>query len=153
MRRARLGLLLALAPLAALAPSPAAACTVSASGVAFGDYSFSDPGPTDGVGTINLGCHPSASPVISIDAGGSGSFAPRRMQNGVHRLNYNLFTNVARTIVWGNGSGGSSTFRPPSGTVTGGVRHFTVPVYGRIPAGQNAAAGTYSDTLIITVTF
>ena len=30
---------------------------------------------------------------------------------------------------------------------------FTVPVYGRLPAGQDIGGGSYIDTLIETVTF
>lgn len=152
MRRASLRPLALAAPALLLAPVPAAACTVSTGGVAFGTYSTSNASPTDSAGTLTLACHPSASPTISISAGDSGSFAPRRMRNGSFQLNYNLFTTAARTIVWGNGSGGTATVSP-TGSVSGGTRHFSVPVYGRIPAGQNAGAGSYADTLMVTVAF
>jgi spore coat protein U-like protein len=153
MRRARLPILAGAALAAAALAAPAEACTVSANGVAFGNYSFSNPAPTDGVGTISLNCHRNTtSPVVAIDAGNSGSFSPRRMRNGTRTLNYNLFTSASHSVVWGNGSSGTATVSP-SGTVSGNSRLFSVPVYGRIPAGQNAAAGSYSDTLMVTVTF
>jgi spore coat protein U-like protein len=135
-----------------LAPAPAHACTVTTIGVAFGTYSSSHGTPTDGVGGISLACHPAARPVIAIDAGSSGAYSERQMRSGTHQLGYNLFTDASRTVVWGNGSGGTATVSP-TGTVSAGVRQFSAPVYGRIPARQNAAAGSYGDTLMVTITF
>ena len=134
---------------------PAEACTVSVTGVAFGNYSPLSGTPRDGVGTVTLRCHPNVqSPVIALDAGGSGTFAARRMTNGPKALSYNLYTTAARIIVWGNGSGGSATVTGSGGTVTAGTRTFNVPIYGRIPERQNdLTPGAYSDTLFATITF
>ena len=35
----------------------------------------------------------------------------------------------------------------------GGVRHYRNTIYGRIPALQAVGAGTYVDTVTITVTY
>jgi spore coat protein U-like protein len=130
------------------------ACTVSAQPVAFGNYSAIAPAPLDGVGAVIARCHPNVHNfTISVSAGGSGTFAQRRMANGVHRLNYNLYTSAARVVVLGTGAGGSATLPVSGGTVSAGVRTFNVPIHGRIFAGQQVAEGPYSDLLFITVTY
>ena len=50
----------------------------------------------------------------------------------------------ARTVVWGDGTDGSSLFAAPEGNVQ-------ALVYARIPAGQDVAAGAYTDTLVVTI--
>ena len=48
--------------------------------------------------------------------------------------------------VWG---GTAASDVPHTGTGT----ETSLTVYGRIPAGQNVPAGSYSDTVVATVTF
>lgn len=145
MRRASL-FAAAVTAIGCAATSAEAACTVSTTSVAFGVYSPTSPTALAGYGSVRLDCHPSDSPVIAIGAGNSGSFALRRMSNGVSNLNYNLYTSAAMSLVWGDGTGGSVTVSAPK-------KVSTSIVYGRIPAGQNVSAGAYSDTLIVTVSF
>ena len=77
----------------------------------------------------------------------------RRMSSGSDELNYNLYTNVNRNIVWGDGSSGSQSVTLTGGIVNAGTRRFTRTIYGRIPAGQQASFGSYADTLMVTITF
>ena len=138
---------------ALLFPSAAGAvtCTVSTVPVAFGTYNPTSTSPTDGVGTIHISCDkaPAVKP-ITISTGGSGTFANRVMKNGSWNLNYNLYTSVARTQIWGNGTGGTASVSY-GGAGTGPT--YTITVYGRIPASQNVGAGSYSDSLLVTITF
>jgi len=129
----------------------AATCTVSTVPVAFGSYDPRSSTPIDGVGTINIGCDkaPAVKP-ITISAGGSGLFTNRVMKNGSWNLNYNLYTSAARTQIWGNGTGGSVSVNY-GGPGTG--PSYSITVYGRIPASQNVGAGSYSDSLIVTISF
>jgi spore coat protein U-like protein len=62
-------------------------------------------------------------------------------------LNYNLFTDAARSAVWGDGTQGTSTL---SSKVQRN-KPWVATVYGRIPAGQNVPVGLYSDTLTVTI--
>jgi len=138
---------------ALLAASPAGACTISATGVTFGAYDPTSASNDDGTGSVALACPPSVSaPVVALEGGAYGSIAARRMRSGVYFLNYNLFTDPTRLILWGNGALGS-TVTLSGGTVTAGQRNFSRNIYGRIPAGQNVGAGTYGDTLVVTVIF
>jgi spore coat protein U-like protein len=139
---------------ASLLAGPAAiACSVSATGVAFGSYDPQQLTPTDGVGTVQLDCHRNSSPVISVSAGGSGSFLARRMSNGSSTLLYNLYTGPAMIIILGDGTGGSATMVPVAGSPSGSRRLHVGTIHGRIPALQNVTAGTYGDSLVITVSF
>jgi spore coat protein U-like protein len=131
-----------------------AACTISATGVPFGNYDPQSGSNDDGAGTIDVGCHPSdAAPTVSLSAGSSGTFSARTMLSGGNSLNYNLYTTSARNVVWGDGFGGTVTVTLTGGNVSGGVRSYTRSVFGRIPGGLNVPAGFYGDTITLTVTF
>jgi len=142
---------------------------VSATGVAFGAYNRLSMASADSTGTVTAQCTggggllsaENVSYTIQLNAGSSGSFSPRMMASGANLLNYNLYTTSARTTIWGNGSGGTSTI---GGAFTLGTCALFVlcsnetesrphTVYGRIPAGQNVPAGSYSDTITVTVTY
>lgn len=140
---------------ALLLPAPAqAACTISTVGVAFGVYDSLGGAPDDGTGTVNADCHPSdQSPVVALSPGLYGSYATRRMSSGSDELDYNLYTDLNRTIVWGDGSSGSQSVTLTNGVVSSGTRRFTRTIYGRIPAGQQASFGSYADMLVVTITF
>ena len=144
----------ALAALAALAAAdPAGACTVSVTGVAFGSYDTLSPASTDSAGMLTAVCHPSDQSLeVAISGGSSGSPLARTMRSGAEVLDYNLYADAARTTVWGDGTSGAMV-TITNGTVSAGQRTFNQPIYGRIPALQAVGAGTYSDNLVITVTF
>ena len=138
----------------ALAPVPAqAACTVTTVSVAFGAYDPTSGTPDDTAGSATARCKRNdPAPNIALSTGGSGTFFPRRMTGGTWTLNYNLYTNAARTIVFGDGTGGTATVNPPGVDVPGRTDYMAT-IYGRIPALQNVGAATYNDTVIVTVTW
>ena len=88
---------------------------------------------------------------VDLSTGSSGTYAQRTLRNGPSVLEYNLYTDVARTQILGDGSGGSSRITR-SFTALLSVDQ-TITVYGRIRSGQNVPAGSYSDTIIVTVTY
>ncbi|TMA59685.1 MAG: spore coat protein U domain-containing protein [Deltaproteobacteria bacterium] len=54
------------------------------------------------------------------------------------------------TIIWGDGTSGTQTFfvsNPPNNQNT------SVPLFGRIPAGQGTSSGPYSNTVTVTINF
>jgi spore coat protein U domain-containing protein, fimbrial subunit CupE1/2/3/6 len=145
------------AALAVLACAPAHAtvtsCVVSAGGVAFGLYDPTSPGALPSSGTITVNCTvPNGNnPVtIALSAGFSGSFGTRTMSSGLDTLSYNLYLDAAHSQVWGDGTGGSVT---DTQSVTHGKPSFSATVYGLMPASQNAAAGSYNDTITVTVNY
>lgn len=130
-------------------------CRISTTPVNFGVYDVFSSYVQDSTGTITVTCqNPEMKPlpvVISLNAGGSGTFNPRQMRasSGTDRLNYYLFTDPSRTVIWGDGTGGSSIV---SSQITKSTT-FNAVVYGRILPGQNVGVGNYSDVLTATVTW
>jgi spore coat protein U-like protein len=140
----------------------AADCTVSTSGVAFGVYDATLDAPTDATGSLTVTCtHVSGGATrvayaVALSAGNSGNYAQRLLRAAAATLNYNLFDSATRTRVWGNGTAGTvlvgkSLLVGPG--VGNNTRQESHPVYGRIPARQDAATGTYSDSILVTLTF
>lgn len=133
----------------------AASCEVGAGDLSFGAYNSADAAPVDSVGTILVQCDSGgASEVagfsIAIGPGFSGSFQPRAMQGAGDRLEYNLYVDSARSLVWGDGGGSMSVgveLNLPA------ERSAERLVYGRIPPGQAVAPGVYVDSLVVRIEF
>lgn len=102
-------------------------------------------------GTVTVTCTSGSAGVITLGQGvnadvGSDAAPVRRMLAGTDYLSYSLYSDTGRTSVWGNTE------------VTGVARTGTgaadaVTVYGSVAPGQNVPAGSYSDTVVATVTF
>jgi len=126
-------------------------CTITTSPADFGGYaSDSDVNAT---GTIDAFCSASSSATITLGQGAnpasiSTDASPsRRLSNGSGGfLNYNLYQDSSATLIWGN-TNGTGVVINDTGT---GV---TKTVYGKIPLGQNVPAGSYTDTVVATITF
>lgn len=125
-----------------------AQCSVSSSGVAFGAYDVLAPAPVDVTGTVTFSCLLALFPRITLSTGSSGTFVARTMKKGPESLTYNLYTDAARTVIWGDGTSGTGQYAPLL-LLLGG----TLTVYARLPASQNVSAGAYSDTVIVTLFF
>jgi spore coat protein U-like protein len=126
-----------------------AACAVSASNLSFGNYNPTLGSANDNQTSLLVTCTNGAGYNVGLDAGaGSGATpAARKMMNSTNALLYTLYRDSNRTLVWGD-SVGSNTL---ASTGTGAQQ--TVNIYGRIGAAQTAPAGSYSDTITVTVTF
>lgn len=127
-------------------------CNVSTTAVAFGNVNVISASNVDATGGVSVTCTSGTAWAASADAGaGTGaSLATRKMANGANLLNYVLYTDSARTSVWGDGVGGTtSTF---SGTGSGSAQASTI--YARVPSGQTSLpAGSYADTVTVTVAY
>lgn len=144
-------LLLAMLMLSPRAEALLASCTTSSTGVAFGSYNPVSATPTLASGTVTVTCSGIGllvSYTILLSGGGSGSVASRRMSAGARLLPYNVYTSSAYTTVWDNVTGVGGGFLIGLGSTS-----FNHPVYGRILAQQPAPAGSYSDSLVITVNY
>jgi spore coat protein U-like protein len=129
----------------AWAPAARAVCWIATTGPAFGPYDPLSPAPVDAAGSVQYVC--STPSKVSFSTGSSGNFASRAMQGAQGALMYNLFVDAARTQIWGDGTAGTVLPTVPAGLFR------SVPVYGRVPARQNVAAGSYSDSLVVTFIF
>ena len=129
-----------------------ATCGVSTTAVNFASYDVFSPAPNDSTGSVTVICDILSIPKVTVQIGpspSSGGFNPRKMKDpsSGDMLNYNLFTDATRSTVWGDGTQGTTT-------ITKAVpqnKPWVTTVYGRIPAGQNVSAGSYSDTLTVTI--
>lgn len=158
MTRSRaLVLVLAMGVCVTAAPGGAWAmsCSVGATAVNFGTYNPLSGTPDDATGTVTVTCDTLvglfASWTVALSTG-NGSYSPRLLKSGASSLSYNLYTTVAHTNVWGDGSGTTTLVSDHATLIIGAnVTHYTV--YGHIPAGQDAAAGSYTDTIVVTVNY
>lgn len=125
------------------------ACVVSNGTVAFPNYSPIDSVNVDQTGTFTVTCTKGTPGTLGLGLGANTSGGARRMANGTGEfLVYELYKEAAHTNVWGNSAPAWVTLaNAPSNLPQ------TQTVYGRIAPGQNVLAGSYSDTVTITLTY
>lgn len=118
--------------------------------LAFGTYDPLATGNLDGTGQVLVRCYQRVSVLlVKLGTGGSGTYFPREMTNGADDLEYNIYADAARTLVWGDGTSGTtylwaSRFGPAQGLAY---------AYGRTALGQDVSGGAYSDTVVVTIEF
>jgi len=132
----------------------AGSCTITnVVGVTFGSYDVFSNMPTDAVGNVTYRCIDLGTDLITIDLnkGNSNSYNSRTLKSSDDALNYNLYLDSGKNIIWGNGTESSSHYGPLNPTNNSDVM---VSIYGRIPAQQTRTkSGNYSDTITITIFF
>ncbi|WP_034794355.1 Csu type fimbrial protein [Hyphomonas beringensis] len=152
-----LALWLAHAPPSEAQLGTGATCSVSASPMQFISYNAFLDLPSDTVSTVTVTCYGLLNVNIPyqlrLSSGQSGDINARHMTSSgsSDQLSYQIYTNLLRTNVWGNGTQGSQI----NGTML--VQLIATSslhtVYGRVPAGQVVQSGTYDDSLLVTVVF
>ena len=132
--------------------SARAACSLGGAAVAFGAYDSLSLQPFDTIGSLVFQCNRKDHNVmITLSRGSGTSYASRRMVNGSQQLFYNLYRDAGRTIIWGDGSGGTQAFFISNPQPNN--QDISVPIFGRIPPAQNVGVGSYSDTITVTLNF
>jgi len=149
--------------------SVATSCIVSAGNtLGFGTYDPVSANATLGAGdlkqsgTFTLKCTKNAPVVVGITDGANVTGAQRRMKDtGTNYLNYDLYQpDVSGGVVsgvygtcpstaqaWNTTGLGNLSYSPPSSAT------ISIPVCGVVPGGQDAAAGSYTDTVNLNVSF
>lgn len=109
----------------------------------------------DGVGTISVKCTNTTPYSIGLDNGLNASGSQRRMHANSSFINYNLYTDAARTSAWTSTTSATTCTSGANSCVlgTGTALNQNVSVYGRVPPQTSPPAGTYADTIVVTVTF
>ena len=131
-----------------LAPGQAranAVCSVTSEGIAFGTSSTA-------TGSVSYTCTNSNNSSITFtlclgigNPSPPGTASQPVMRSGGNTLDFNLYTNASRTIVWRTSTPISASITVPRGRRrSGGSISGTLYFYGLIPSGQGAAAGSYS---------
>jgi spore coat protein U-like protein len=147
--------LLCYLPRGATAASICSTVNASATSIVFGNYSAGATLPAESNGTINVTCsqpgnHELPSFTAALSAGAMGNFNPRQMSGGGANLSYNIYTNSSYSAIWGDGTSGTST---ESYSQSSGQTALTFTAYGRIPVAQFVAAGVYTDSITVTITY
>lgn len=123
-------------------------CAVAATPVAFGNYESGSSSVVNARGQVNVSCTVGTAYTVGLSGGTSANTAQRELSNGANgSLDYNLYQDAAYSVVWGDSAGVNTV----SGTYT--TAQQPLEVYGRISGGQAAAAGSYSDTITVTITY
>lgn len=130
-------------------------CDVTATGLNFPTYNIFNSSSTTATGTIVVTCtippqNPAAalSVTISLSPGSSMNFSQRKMTNASgDNLYYNLYTDPSYVTVFGDGNGSSRTL---TGFVDKSMP-WNLSYFARIPPNQDAVAGSYTDTITVTI--
>lgn len=122
-------------------------CAVESPTLAFGDYNPFNTTAVEASVDFLVRCtrHATADPSVQLGGGLNYSSGRRMAGGGSEYLAYSLYSDAGRTSTWDT----TNAVIIPSPTLEG----TTLTVYGRIPAGQDAAADTYSDSVTIIVNF
>jgi spore coat protein U-like protein len=123
-------------------------CTVTAAPLAFGNYSSTQ---VDATTLLTVLCTPGTTYTLGLDQGvGTGATVAVRLMAGAltgSTLAYTIYSDTARTTVWGNTVGSNTV----AGTGSGLPQILTG--FGRVPSAQLSAPGAYTDTVTATVTY
>ena len=122
-------------------------CRVSGGTLDFGTYVAGQATDLLAQANISYTSCPAGTLTFELDNGLYVSSGQRRMNNGsTSNMRYNLYRNSARTTVFGTGTNAQTVTQAALGS-------GTVVVYGTIPAGITVPAGTYTDTVAVTLSF
>lgn len=127
--------------------SVAPACTVSATTQDFGAVSGLLRTAQDATSTVSLRCTYRAPWQVGLGVGQNAAGSVRRMTGPGGLIDYELYRDLGRTQRWGT----TLNVDTVTGTGTGATQSLTV--YGRVPAQTPRTAGTYTDTIVVTVTY
>lgn len=122
-------------------------CAVqNVSGVNFGSFPLLTSN-IDNTGSFDVVCTTGVPYSISLNGGGGGSIGARRMTTGSANIGYQLYSDAARTLVWGE----TLNVDRVIGTGNGAAQPQTV--FARVPPQTTPAPGTYIDSVTISVNY
>jgi len=121
-------------------------CLISPATVGFGTYSGTQ---IQVASSISVTCTNGTTYNVGLNAGQTGGSVSTRAMAGPNSnvLPYKLFKDGGYSINWGNTIGTDTLAQTGNGAAQ------PLPVYGEIAAGQYPQAGSYSDTVIATITY
>ncbi len=134
-------------------------CTVSSTGVAFGSYTGT--AVTNTANNIVVTCNKGVTIVsLLIGNGANASGTQKRMSGGSDFLNYRIDVPTGATLTtcpaagtneWNSTTGPAGAALSSLFASTGGAKNISICA--SIPAAQYPAAGSYSDTVTMTLTY
>jgi spore coat protein U-like protein len=136
-----------------------ASCSISASAVPFGSYDPTSPTALTPTGSVSASCQLISGVSllvaysITLSTGSSGSYLARKMTGTTTPMSYNLYLNSAMTQVWGDGVSGGSVSESDGYLLGLGNVVKTYTVFAKLPAQQLVAAGGYSDSITVSISY
>lgn len=134
----------------AVTANVAANCVLTAGSVAFGTYdplSTNDTNPLDQTGTFTVRCVKGVTANVGLNDGANFSGTRRMSDGGTNFLAYDLYQDSGRLTAWTNSGAGRVAYLAANKSAA------TLTIYGRIPGNQDAAAGSYTDTVVAIAEF
>jgi len=135
------------------APSSAAVCTASFSGLGFGAVDTLSLSETTGSGNVDIDCTDvvagNVTACIYLGAGSGGSSgATRFLTSGSAQIAYGLYKDAGHVATWGGNDAALGTAQRIVFSANGDVATGSATIYGKVAAEQTSAAiGTYLSTL------
>ena len=124
-----------------------AACTVTSTALNFG-ATTNLTSNIDNTATVSVTCPIGMAYTVGLNNGGTGTSPTNRlMLNGGEDIQYGIYQNVGRSVSWGNTIGTNTI----AGTGTGAAQNITA--FGRVPPQTLPSSATYTDTVIVTITY
>ena len=125
--------------------------TLTGGSISFTAYVPDATAANDAATTVSVKCTKGTPVSISMDKGeGNGATEGARLLSSddtTDTLEYSLYQNSARSILWGTDSDAASF------NGDGLLSTTTLNVYGRIPALQDVAPGAFTDSVLVTLTY
>jgi spore coat protein U-like protein len=123
-------------------------CSVNASTLNFGSVGVLR-SAVDATSSITVTCTNALPYTVALDGGLSGASNPsqRVMSQASQNITYGLYRDSARAQPWGDSVGTNAAAGSGSGLAQ------TLTVYGRVPAQTTPSPGTYSDTVVVTISY
>jgi spore coat protein U-like protein len=123
-----------------------ATCTVASTPLAFHSIHASTVSNT--TASVSVNCTGGATYSVGMDYGLHSTGTQRALLGtDASTVNYNIFTDFAHTIPWGNIDGVDAL----AGTGTGATQIITV--FGQVPSQTGIVDQAYADTVTVTLTY
>ncbi|HGY5049828.1 TPA: spore coat U domain-containing protein [Citrobacter freundii] len=114
---------------------------------------FGEKTPVDGTrlsgsaqSSVVVRCPVGTSYTVAMDMGQHSDGSSRRMCNGSECVTYGLYQDAGGSVTWDNSANVLTEI-----SSTG--NNQSIPVYGKIPAQEWPAAGDYTDTVVVTLSY
>lgn len=121
------------------------ACSVTAQPLSFGSVTALDAN-IDASSPTTVKCTPNAAYTVNVGYGANaGATTQRKLKSAAGDVvNYELYSDASRTTAW----------TPTAGvTGTGNGSDQAMTIYGRVPTQTAVPAGSYTDSVVVTVTY
>ena len=155
---------LVLGAITTAAPASAQLCSFNISAPHFANADLLAGAPIDTFGGLTISCSGVANQVVQVcanfDAGSGGAAtdgSARYLIQASNQINYNMFQDSARSVVWGSTLGGMGATSPPNilvGLNASGTGNANASIYARLFGQQSTApVGLYSSGITATIRY